>query len=141
MQAKKGDTVSVHYTGSLEDGTVFDSSQGGEPIEFRVGAGGVIPGFDEAIVGMAPGEKKRERIDVKRAYGERRDDLVFEVERDQIPDNSGITVGDVLQVGFDDGNSAAVQVAAVDESTVTLDANHPLSGKVLVFDLELVAIK
>ena len=139
-QAKHGDTVQVHYTGSLEDGTVFDSSSGREPIEFTIGAGQVIPGFEEAVIGMAQGDHKRETIAADRAYGPRRDDLVFTVGRDQLPPGTTVSPGDLLQIGFPDGHTADVQVAKADDQSLTLDANHPLAGRTLLFDLELVAI-
>jgi peptidylprolyl isomerase len=141
QQAKRGDTVHVHYRGTLDDGSEFDSSAGADPIVFTLGAGEVIPGFEEAIEGMATGEKKTKRIEAGNAYGERRDELVFSVPRDQMPDGNDIEVGDMLRVGFPDGSSAAVQVAAMEGGNVTLDANHPLAGKNLTFELELVAIE
>jgi FKBP-type peptidyl-prolyl cis-trans isomerase 2 len=141
MQAKKGDTVHVHYRGTLDDGTEFDSSEGSEPIVFTIGAGQVIPGFEDAIEGMNPGDKKTEKIESGNAYGERRDELVFTVSRDQMPEGTDIEVGDMLRVGFPDGSNAAVQVTAADDQSVTLDANHPLAGKNLTFELELVEIE
>jgi len=140
-QAKRGDTVHVHYRGTLDDGTEFDSSEGSEPIVFTVGAGQVIPGFENAIEGMATGERKTEHIDAENAYGDRRDELVFTVGRDQLPEGEELEVGDMLRVGFPDGTDAAVQIAAMDEKSVTLDANHPLAGKKLTFELELVSIE
>jgi peptidylprolyl isomerase len=140
-QAKRGDTVHVHYRGTLDDGTEFDSSAGGEPIAFTLGSGEVIPGFETALEGMAPGDKKSERIEAGNAYGARSDELVFTVGRDQIPPGSDVEVGDTLQVGFPDGSNAVVQVTAMDDKTVTLDANHPLAGQALTFDLELVKIE
>jgi peptidylprolyl isomerase len=141
QQAKRGDTVHVHYRGTLDDGSEFDSSAGSDPIVFTLGAGQVIPGFENAIEGMSTGEKKTERIEAENAYGDRRDELVFTVGRDQMPDGSEVEVGDMLKVGFPDGSDAAVQVAAVDGQSVTLDANHPLAGKNLTFELELVSIE
>lgn len=141
QQATRGDTVHVHYRGTLDDGSEFDSSAGGDPIVFTLGAGEVIPGFEEAIEGMAAGEKKTTHINAQNAYGDRREELVFQVARDQMPEGGDIEVGDMLRVGFPDGSSAAVQVAAVEGATVTLDANHPLAGKNLTFELELVAIE
>lgn len=140
QQAKRGDTVHVHYRGTLDDGTEFDSSAGSDPIVFTIGAGQVIPGFETAIEGMSTGEKKTERIEAENAYGDRRDELVFTVGREQMPENADIEIGDMLRVGFPDGSNAAVQVAAMDEQSVTLDANHPLAGKDLTFELELVSI-
>jgi peptidylprolyl isomerase len=138
-EAKQGDTVHVHYKGSLEDGTVFDSSEGNDPISFTIGSGEVIPGFENAIIGMSVGDHKTEHIPPPNAYGERRDDLVFSVERSQMPEGD-VNVGDMLSVGFPDGRNAAVQIADIGEDTVMLDANHPLAGKTLVFDLDLVSI-
>ena len=141
MQAKRGDTVHVHYRGTLDDGSEFDSSEGNDPIVFTIGAGQVIPGFEDAIEGMSAGEKKTQHIDVANAYGEHRDELVFVVSRDQMPEGAEVEVGDMLRVGFPDGSNAAVQVAALDGDSVTLDANHPLAGKNLTFELELVSIE
>ena|SRR5690349_21470286 len=140
QQAKRGDTVHVHYKGTLDDGSVFDSSEGGDPISFTLGGGEVIAGFDNAIEGMSIGDKKTERMEPSNAYGDRREELVFTVGKDQMPEGAEIEVGDMLQVGFPDGSSSTVQVANVDADMVTLDANHPLAGKPLTFELELVKI-
>ena len=139
QQAQQGDKVRIHYTGKLDDGTVFDSSRDSDPIEFTIGGGEVIPGFEDAIVGMTAGQEKTEVIEAGRAYGEHREELVFRVEKSQMPEEE-IEVGDMLRLGFPDGTSADVQVAEIDDDGVTLDANHPLAGKTLTFDLELVAI-
>ena len=139
-QAKRGDTVQVHYTGRLEDGTVFDTSDGGDPLRFTVGAGEVIPGFEEAVDGMNQGDQKTVTIAPERAYGPHRDELVFAVGKNQIPEGMEIEVGDVLRVGFGEGETSSVRVAEIGDRTITLDANHPLAGKSLVFDLELVGI-
>ncbi|HUP63418.1 MAG TPA: peptidylprolyl isomerase [Thermoanaerobaculia bacterium] len=141
QQAQRGDTVHVHYRGTLNDGTVFDSSDGGEPIVFTIGAGEVIPGFETAIEGMSAGEKKTQTIPADDAYGEHREELVFTVDRGQMPPDSEIEIGDMLRIGFPDGSTAAVQVASLDDASVTLDANHPLAGKDLIFELELVSIE
>ncbi len=141
QNAKRGDTVHVHYRGTLDDGSEFDTSAGGDPIVFTIGEGQVIPGFETAIEGMATGDKKTERIAAENAYGEHRDELVFTVGREQMPEGAEIEVGDMLRVGFPDGSNAAVQVAAMDDESVTLDANHPLAGKALTFELELVSIE
>jgi peptidylprolyl isomerase len=139
--AKQGDVVHVHYRGTLDDGSQFDSSAGGDPLSFTLGSGEVIPGFEEAIEGMSPGQKKTQRIEPTNAYGERNEELVFSVPREQLPPGGeDLEVGDMLSVGFPDGSSAAVQVSSLDAETVTLDANHPLSGKALTFELELVSI-
>ncbi len=138
--AKQGDTVQIHYTGTLEDGTVFDSSEGRDPLSFTLGHGQVISGFEEAALGMEVGETKKARIEVEDAYGERRDDLVLEVPREQLPDELDVDVGTPLQLQQPDGQAVPVTVAALDESTVTLDANHPLAGQPLTFELTLVDI-
>lgn len=141
QQAKNGDTVRVHYKGSLDDGSVFDSSEEGDPIEFTIGSGEVIPGFEEAIIGMSPGDTKTEVIDPENAYGGRMNDLVFSVPREQLGATADdLEVGDVVRVGFSDGRSAPVQVSEIGDQSVTLDANHPLAGKRLTFDLTLVGI-
>ena len=141
QQAKRGDTVAVHYKGTLDDGTIFDSSEGGDPISFTIGGGEVIPGFETAIEGMSIGDEKTEKIESGNAYGPRRDELVFRVGREQLPDGSDVEVGDVLRIGFPDGSSAAVKVAEMDDASLTLDANHPLAGKDLTFELRLVSIE
>lgn len=138
--AKQGDTVQVHYTGKLEDGTVFDSSEGREPLEFTIGSGQVIPGFEEAALGMEVGETKQARLEVGEAYGERREDLVLEVPREQLPDEVDVDLGTPLQLQQPDGRAVPVTVTDLDDETVTLDANHPLSGKELNFELTLVGI-
>jgi peptidylprolyl isomerase len=140
QHAKRGDTVHVHYRGTLADGSEFDSSAGSDPISFTIGAGEVIPGFESAVEGMGTGEKKTHTIPADDAYGERRDELVFTVAREQMPPGSEVEVGDMLRIGFPDGSNAAVSVAALDDASVTLDANHPLAGKDLTFELELVSI-
>jgi peptidylprolyl isomerase len=136
--AKKGDTVKVHYTGKLADGTVFDSSQGREPLEFTIGKGQVIPGFEEAVTGMSPGETKTAAIPKDKAYGDRHEEMVMEVPRDQIPADIEPAVGQKLQVGMQAGQPVMVTVTKVTESGIELDANPPLAGKDLVFDIELV---
>jgi peptidylprolyl isomerase len=139
-QAREGDKVQVHYEGRLDDGTTFDSSEGRDPIEFTIGEGEVVPGFEQAVTGMAAGEKKTATIAAENAYGERMDDLLFSVSRDQVPDGMEVNVGDQLSVGLPNGETVPMQVAGVDEESLTLDANHPLAGKDLTFDLELVQI-
>lgn len=140
QQARQGDKVKVHYTGSFEDGTVFDSSEGEDPLEFTIGSGEVIAGFEEAIIGMSAGQEKRETIHPDRGYGNRHEELVFAVGRDQLPPGNDVEVGDMLEVAFGDGRTANVQVTDVDHASVTLDANHPLAGRTLTFELELVSI-
>ena len=139
-QAKMGDTVKVHYTGRLEDGKVFDSSQDREPLGFKIGAGSVIPGFESTVVGMSPGDSKQEKIPADQAYGPHRKELVIEVDRKDIPSELDIRLAQRLQMKHPDGQVVRVTVADVSESTVTLDANHPLAGKDLLFQLELMEI-
>lgn len=136
-QVQSGDTVRVHYTGTLDDGTVFDSSKGRDPIEFTVGGGQVIAGFDAAVSGMAEGESKKITIPAVQAYGERRDELMLQVDRSQFPADVEPQVGQQFQMSQGEQNFV-VNVAAVDGEQVTLDANHPLAGRDLTFELELV---
>ncbi|HEU5012799.1 MAG TPA: peptidylprolyl isomerase [Roseiflexaceae bacterium] len=139
-QAKSGDTVSVHYTGTLGDGTVFDSSQNREPLVFTIGAGQVIPGFDQAVLGLEPGQTREVTIPAGEAYGEHTDDLVFDVDRDQLPADISPSVGDQYQMPQPDGQTVIVTVQDVTPEQVTFDANHPLAGQDLTFDIELVSI-
>lgn len=140
QNAKQGDTVHVHYTGKLDDGSTFDSSRDGEPIEFTIGAGQVVPGFESAVSGMSEGETKTAQIASGEAYGERRDDLVFSVNKSQIPEGVDVSVGDRLAVGLPSGETVPMEVREIGDDSVTLDANHPLAGKDLTFELELVKI-
>lgn len=139
-EASSGDTVSVHFTGKLEDGTVFDTSREGDPLQFEVGADQVIDGFDRAVRGMEVGETREAELDPDEAYGERDDQLVFPVSRDQLPDGFDPEVGDELAVEIEDGREVPGQVAEVADDTVTLDLNHPLAGRSLVFEIELVDV-
>ena len=139
-QATTGDTVTVQYTGTLEDGTVFDSSEGREPLQFTIGSGDLIPGFEEAVVGMEPGQTRKATLAPEEAYGERSEEMVFQVERDQLPEDVDPDVGDRLEAKDPQGNKFAVSVAAVQDEAVTLDANHPLAGRDLTFEIELVSI-
>ncbi len=136
--AKNGDTVRVHYTGRLEDGQVFDSSEGGEPFEFTVGAGQVIPGFDEAVRGMNVGETRRVEIESDDAYGPHRQELVHTLSRDGINLDVEPQVGMNLIMQTPDGNQIPLSVTEVTDTEVTLDANHPLAGQKLTFDVKLV---
>ncbi len=138
--AKTGDTVKVHYTGKLEDGTVFDSSVEREPLEFKIGEGRIIPGFEKAVIGMSPGERKSQTVPCDAAYGPRNEELVQLVERSAIPESIVLKEGRQLQVSQPTGQALLVTIAEVSEETVTLDANHRLAGKDLVFDIELVEI-
>ncbi len=139
-QAKKGDAVEVHYTGKLEDGTVFDSSENRDPLSFTLGSGQVIPGFEEAVEGMEEGEKKAHTITPEQGYGEHREDLVVAIPRNQLPPDANPEVGQHLELHLRDGGVIQALVVAVDEDKVVIDANHPLAGKTLVFEIELVKI-
>lgn len=139
-QAKPGDTVKVHYTGKLDDGTVFDTSAEREPLEFTVGDGQVIPGFEQAVVGMNPGDSKTAKIPADEAYGPHRAEMVLQVGRDQFPPNIEPEVEQQLQIRQPDGQSFVVTVTDISETDVTLDANHPLAGEDLTFDIKLVEI-
>jgi len=139
-QAKSGDAVKVHYTGKLTDGTVFDSSEGREPLAVELGAGQVIPGFEKGLMGMAVGETKTITIDPEEAYGQKREDLVVDVDKSNFPENIKPAIGERLQVKQPDGSVINVQITQIEGDKVTLDANHPLAGQTLVFDVELVEI-
>ena len=139
-QAGNGDTVKIHYTGTLADGTEFDSSRDREPLQFTIGARQVIEGFEQAVVGMSPGDSKTATIPAAAAYGPRCDEMVVTVERSELPDDLEPQVGRRLRVEQDAGGPLIVMVTEVSESSVTLDGNHPLAGKDLTFALELVEI-
>ncbi|HYW35782.1 MAG TPA: peptidylprolyl isomerase [Balneolaceae bacterium] len=138
-KAKNGDTVKVHYTGKLNDGSVFDSSQDREPLEFTLGEGQLIPGFEKAVEGMEVGDNTTVEIPSDEAYGERRDDLELEVAKNELPGDIDPEVGMQLQMKQQEsGQAIPVQITAVEDEKVKLDANHPLAGKDLTFDIELV---
>lgn len=139
-QAKPGDTVLVHYTGTLRDGSVFDSSQGREPLEFTLGGGQVIPGFDDAVTGMKVGDQKTVTIPADEAYGPKRDELMLAVGRDQFPPHITPEPGMELQMA-QEGEAFLVTVREVADDHVLLDANHPLAGEELTFALTLVEIR
>ena len=139
-EVKSGDTVAIHYTGTLQDGTKFDSSEGREPLSFEVGSGQIIPGLDQALPGMEVGEKKEVAIAADQAYGQVNPEMRQAVPREGIPDDIPLDLGTQLQMQTPDGQAMPVTVVAVDDATVTLDANHPLAGKDLKFDIEVVAI-
>jgi peptidylprolyl isomerase len=140
-QAKKGNKVKVKYTGRLADGTVFDSSEGHEPLEVVLGSGHVISGFDEALTGMVVGEKKTVVIPVEKAYGAYDSDKVMEVPIEQVPSDFTPEVGQRLEVGGVNGEIVLVEVKEITDAFIYLDANPPLAGQDLTFDLELVAIR
>nr|CAI64084.1 peptidyl-prolyl cis-trans isomerase, FKBP-type [uncultured archaeon]CBH36607.1 probable peptidyl-prolyl cis-trans isomerase, FKBP-type [uncultured archaeon] len=139
-QAKVGDTIRVHYTGTLDNGTVFDSSVGREPLQFTIGRGQMIPGFDKGVVGLNLSESKTITIPADQAYGPYRADLVQVVARDQFPTDSELEVGQMLQASQPNGQIILVTVTNVTDSDVTLDANHRLAGKPLTFEIQLVEI-
>jgi peptidylprolyl isomerase len=139
-QAKKGDTVKVHYTGKLVDGTVFDSSLGREPLRFTIGEGQVIPGFEEAVTGMSPEESRTTEIPAEKAYGLHHEEMVMQVPRNQVPADIEPEIGQRLQVGTPSGQPVVVTITEVNEASITLDANPPLAGKDLIFDIQLVEI-
>ncbi len=139
--AKDGDYVSVHYTGMLEDGSIFDSSEGREPLGFVLGEGQMIQGFENAIRGMQVGESKTVTIPAEEAYGPRNEEMVFDVDITEIPEDLDYGVGSRLNIELNDGSIITVTVVAITETSVTLDANHQLAGKDLTFEIELVAIR
>lgn len=139
--AEKGDTVRIHYTGKLRDGTVFDSSEGRDPLEFALGAGHVIAGMDSGVTGMAVGEKKVLDIPCVEAYGPINPAMRQPIPREGIPDDIPVEVGLQLQMQTPEGHMLPVTIVELDEATVTLDANHQLAGQDLIFDVELVAIQ
>jgi peptidylprolyl isomerase len=140
-QAKSGDEVSVHYKGTLDDGSVFDQSHPEQPLKFKLGSKQVISGFEKAVEGMAIGDSKTFTIAAGEAYGERRDDLVLEVNRDRVPPDVDPKIGQRYEMEKESGEKFRVTVTNVTEELVTLDANHPLAGKDLTFDIELVGIQ
>ena len=140
QQVKNGDTVKVHYHGKLTDGTTFDSSEGREPLEFEVGAGLMIPGFDSGVVGMSVGEKKTISIPAEEAYGPVQDEMLMEFPIDRFPPDMKPEVGMALNMSNGSGQNFPVVIADVKDDVVVLDANHPLAGKDLVFDVEIMEI-
>ncbi|NIM91841.1 MAG: peptidylprolyl isomerase [Candidatus Aminicenantes bacterium] len=141
-QAKNGDKIKVHYTGKFEDGTVFDTSEERGPLEFTIGEGEVIPGFEKSIVGMEVDEKKTVTISPEEAYGPRREELIWERKKSEFPEGITPAVGKQVGVRLNQPDAPLINaiITDVSEDTVTLDANHPLAGKTLVFDIELVGI-
>ena len=138
-QAKQGDTVRVQYHGKLQDGSVFDASDR-EPLEFTIGEGNLIPGFEQGVIGMGIGDTKTVTIPAEQAYGLRMEQLVAVVERKEIPEHIKVEVGSQLEVSQEDGQTFPVLITEVTDTHVTLDANHPLAGRNLIFDLRLVEI-
>lgn len=140
QQVKKGDTVKVHYHGRLKTGETFDSSRDRQPLEFEVGSGSVIKGFDDGVTGMGIGEKKTINIPVEEAYGQKNPDMIIEMPKDRFPENMELEVGMPLMMSNGEGQNFQVVIHEIHEESVVLDANHPLAGQDLIFDLELVDI-
>jgi peptidylprolyl isomerase len=140
-KAKDGDTVKVHYTGKLDNGEVFDTSKEREPFEFKIGDEAVIPGFEKGVVGMGAGETKTIEISPEDAYGAKKEDLVVEVEKSELPEDITPSVGQRLQIRQQEGNPIVVTITHMNEDSITLDANHPLAGYTLFFDVELIEIR
>lgn len=140
-QAKNGNEVSVQYKGTLDDGSVFDQSRPDQPLKFTVGGGQVIPGFDKAVEGMNVGESKTITLAANDAYGAHRDDLVLKVDRNRVPKEFDIEVGQRYQMEKESGEKFKVTVIDVTDDSVTLDANHPLAGHDLTFEIKLVDVK
>ncbi|MGV8175797.1 MAG: FKBP-type peptidyl-prolyl cis-trans isomerase [Methanothrix sp.] len=139
-QAKIGDTVKVHYNGKLYTGILFDTSEGSDPLEFEIGSGCLIAGFEEAVVGMSPGESKTVQIPPEKAYGMYRDDRVFKIDKKDLPEEIVPAEGMTLEVCASNGVAVPVQITDIEGSTITLDANHPLSEQTLTFEIKLVEI-
>jgi len=139
-QVKKDDTVKVHYTGKLNDGQIFDSSRGREPIEFKVGAGMMIPGFEKGVMDMELNQKKEISIPPAEAYGEVRPELFQEIEKSQLPAEIKPEVGMGLAATMPDGSQQQLRISEVKENSIVVDANHPLAGKELNFEIEVVEI-
>ncbi len=138
---REGDVVQVHYTGKLRSGEVFDSSQGQEPLQLKIGEGKIIPGFERALIGMQAGEKKTFNLAPEQAFGERKDELVHTIERQQVPPDLKLEVGMQLALEGKGQDPIPAQVVDLSESTVTLDTNHPLAGKAITFEIDVVEVE
>jgi FKBP-type peptidyl-prolyl cis-trans isomerase 2 len=135
---ENGNVVDVHYTGKLTDGSVFDSSEGRDPLRFQIGSGQIIPGFENAVIGKNVGDKVTITIEPSEAYGEQREDLFVKIPTDKLPGE--VEVGQVLEATSEDGRSSQVLVHEIHEDHVVINGNHPLAGKELVFDIEVVSV-
>ncbi len=135
-----GNKVKIHYTGTFDDGEVFDSSREVDPLEFEVGAGQVIPGFDDAVIGMKVGETKNVRLLEDEAYGPYNPEMVFDADPSQFEEGMALEIGQQFQTQMEDGTPLLLTVKSIEGEKITLDANHPMAGKVLNFDLEVVEI-
>ena len=141
MTAKNGSTVKVHYTGTLkEDGSQFDSSEGRDPLEFKLGEGMVIAGFEKAVIGKSVGDSVTVEIPPDEGYGTPNEQLVFQVRKEQLPPNVELEEGIMLEIRTEDGSPAYVRITSFDDKMVTMDGNHPLAGKTLIFDIEVVEV-
>ncbi|MBU0681399.1 MAG: peptidylprolyl isomerase [Proteobacteria bacterium] len=141
MIIEAGNLVSVHYTGTFEDGEVFDSSQGRDPLSFQVGAGQMIQGFDQAVLGMKQGENKKITLAPEEAYGPRDEELLIDIPAEQFPEEMKLEKGMMLQLTNQAGQPVPATVAEISEESVKMDVNHPMAGKTLVFDIEIVEVK
>ncbi|MDD4163506.1 MAG: peptidylprolyl isomerase [Methanothrix sp.] len=139
-QAKMGDTVKVHYSGKLGTGVLFDTSEGSDPLQFELGSGRLISGFEEAVVGMSPGESKTVNIPPEKGYGIYREDRVFKIDKKDLPEDIVPAEGMTLEVCDSNGVMVPVQITEIEGNTITLDANHPLCELTLIFDIKLVEI-
>ncbi len=140
VTAEKGNKVKVHYKGTLDDGSIFDTTEGQEPFEFTIGEGEVLPDFENAIIGLQPGDKVKIRIPSEDAYGVYREDLCFPVSKDYFPEGIEPKIGEFFSLQLKNGNTIVVKVKEISNSTVILDANHPLAGKDLNFEIEVVEV-
>ncbi|MCL4458048.1 MAG: peptidylprolyl isomerase [Nitrospirae bacterium] len=138
---KDGDTIVIHYTGKLEDGTVFDSSEGGNPLEFKVGDGELIPGLEQGVIGMAGGETKVITIPAELGYGPREEERVFEFSKDKIGANIDLEIGQQVQMFRADGMPIMATIIGKSETSYAMDCNHPLAGKTLIFETRLLEIR
>jgi peptidylprolyl isomerase len=138
--AKDGDKVRVHYTGTLDDETVFDTSVDRDPLEFTIGDGSLIPGFEDAVIGMSPGDQVNAQIPANEAYGQRREDLLIPIDLGVLPDGFETRIGQRLTMRTESGQVVEVEVVKIDNGNLTVDANHPLAGHDLTFEIELVEI-
>ena len=139
-QAKNGDTVKVHYNGRLGTGVLFDTSEGSDPLQFEIGSGRLISGFEEAVIGMSPGEKKTVHIPPEKGYGLYRDDRVIKIDQKDLPEDIVPAEGMTLEICASNGVMVPVQITEIEGSTITLDANHPISEQTLIFEIELLEI-
>jgi len=140
MPIKKGDKIKVDYTGTFDDGTVFDTSEGKQPLEFEAGAGKVIKGFDEAVIGMEKDEEKEIKIEPKEAYGDINPQMVQKIPRDKLPPGQEPKPGMMLGLGTPDGKQMPARITEVNEKEITIDLNHPLAGKTLNFKIKIIEI-